>query len=641
MVSKFKTVENGAVACLIFFGLAMSTTSFADPSGEPTNPRAAAPYSSERSGPSYDEWKKSCDDQKNAAASSDKTFDLLSCYQKWQSKVGNDSSFEGCDADYKAWTDALKELKSACGTIKNQNKIPKLQSFACTEALDYCKCAEYGEDEEPPGTCSNVPYEPLETESSRNSSSGSSLIDLNLEHRKLTYCPSMGNTDFKDFKKEVEDTQKDVDELEDKIPDLQKAVDDVQKNLGDTLSDLEKEKVAAQKEYRDGLKTIKRDMKGAVKAVTEQITTIEQNISKIEADIRGAVLSKTTAQLQHNDGVKDILNTCIESAEKEVSARRLELFKRIQAGQINRGNFGAALKNVGLSDRKSDQDLADKLYTNCKNSKRITDLVTRADQKLELALKGIDESINSMMIAKQQARDSISKLRTEQGCGAANTDPTGQHTSQMCQAIQDAQEDMTDLQKTASETATTIANKVKKANVDAYNENATRQDALMKAKTRLARDQQYLDDKRQLLSMKMKLGGSGTMKPDDVMKAFAADGSVKGAAETLAQTCCATTPTDQKGRSICKSVHDYYEGLNMDWPDSPDDNNIEAKANDGTTAGQIVTGEIHTNPVTEQRAEQLENQKRRAAPPAGQSQTAVPEGKAKYPNGVPAHKIGH
>lgn len=558
MVSKFKTVGKTAAEFSLMLAVAVSllvASGFSAQSFAQDDKNISVNSSSPADPLKQDEF---C-----LRSHKDNPKGLAACRKKIEDSFSSGGAKEGCEKDWDDLDKALETAQKSCSAAGIGNGGQK--GFpACAGGMDLCSCVETPENPKCP-----TDEAAEETESIRPPSDGGSGVDLNKERFNSKFCPAMSKADLKEFKEEVTASQEKVDELEGKIPDLQDSINTAQSDLSAKLSELEEQKRVAQTEYNNSKKELERGQKDNISALEQKIAGIQDQIFKAEGDIRTALLSKSEVGLKRDESIKAINLSCHSAATQEASAKRLETFKLIKAGTYVRGGFLSALKRVGLSDRKEDQQYADRLYKNCLASKQTKDAIDSANKMAELALNQIDGNIVALQQQVAQLKDSITKVKNQEG-GCAATGPTGQDSSEMCRILNEYQQDRIQLDQEALQNATKIGNDVIRAQQEAARSMQTKQEALAKAQEQLAREQAYLADKKEALSLKLQASGASGATGDKVGAVMGDLGSLEAVIRRIRMTgCCsdqgeAGAPAKEKR---CDEINGYIAAYDHADPD--------------------------------------------------------------------------
>lgn len=467
------------------------------------------------------------------------------CWAAFEKLTGSSTSGGSCDfADYKTKKEKFRSLcTQARATTSSSGSGGEV---ACSESLD--KCSEQGANSEELST-------PRDSEYSESTDTSDPLaIDVDKKRSEYDICPSLSGVELENFKKEVEESQKTVDDLEDRIPEMEDAIHSANSSLNDKLSSLQDQKVSLQKEYADQKKSLERNKKDRLKQLEDQISEIQNQIFKLESDIRAANLTKAKANLDRDEAVKQIYLQCHGIATKEVSDRRIALFNRAQAGLLNRGSFGTALKNVGLSDRQADQRLAEQLYDQCKKSKPTKDAIDSANKRLAQTLSEIDTSISVMQKQITMQNEAMTKIKDQSGCGP-------QSQSEMCRALQEFQQDRYDLDVQTAQQSQKIDGDEMRARSENAAMIATKSQALVRAQERLKREQNYLDQKRALLAMRSEISGGRSVSQDVRDNLMMAYTDLTGKMDSL-QDCCRSAQLS----SDCQEIKAFLSKRNR-WND--------------------------------------------------------------------------
>ncbi|NJM10164.1 MAG: hypothetical protein HC883_04645 [Bdellovibrionaceae bacterium] len=360
------------------------------------------------------------------------------------------SGSDECRDTEKEYTSARDTFSAACGSLG----IPsggKEGAIACSHQQDRCKCLDKNfEDDSGDLNCEEVRSSGSNTRSSQANNTG--LIDLKAAEKQLKYCPQKSPDDTERYEKQLEKAQERVKELKKKLPEILTKGNEAQDLAAEKQNEAQRKAVEAQREFANELKEIKRKKEGDEQQAVAEMAQIRENMDKVDAQIRQLELSKIDAEVKLSEAKTQIELNCHATASAQVSRLQAERMTMIRAKKYNTGGFNAMMKSVGVSDRDAWERRAEVYYKRCLKSRPTRDSKQAAQNVYESTVRQIDSQVSAERKSRSRMEESLKQIMSTGGCTQSVTQPNGfTGESRMCRSMRQAQEDMAQAQRNATQ----------------------------------------------------------------------------------------------------------------------------------------------------------------------------------------------
>lgn len=375
-------------------------------------------------------WERDCKnlDPKNKAM-------VKKCEQRENAQFGS----RECKTHEKDFKNAESEFTSACAALDLKSGGEE-GAIACSWSKEQCRClsSKISDEDKDKYRCDEIP-EASAAENSIRDEKG--LINIARSRAKMEYCPDQMADDADKYEKQLDRENDKIKEAKKKLADLRKDSNKDQKDSRKAQNDVKKRAAEKQKEYSDGLQKIREEKENKENQLVQEMMGIRAKIDEIDSNIRKIGLAQATAAVKLSEAKTNIELNCHASASTMVSKLQAERLEYEKAKRLNRGNFNAMLKNVGISDRAAWQRKAKIYYDRCMKSKPTRDSIKLANNAYNDAIKASNEQTTSLYQAKRREEENLNNYLSNNGCAPVGQMPGQAPTEKkMCAAARNAHE---------------------------------------------------------------------------------------------------------------------------------------------------------------------------------------------------------
>jgi hypothetical protein len=457
------------------------------------------------------------------------------CKNRNQQRVENDktratSSQNGCDQAINNWDKTKADLGTACSAIDAKQPSSDEGAIACTPDLVKCDCGAGGVKNEQ--ICGGSES----SDDDSGSRSSSATARARAAKAKFDKCPFLAGADLDAFEKRVKDQKERTDKLKKEISDLEDKANKSYNNTNEKLTQIKEEASRAQEEHAQKLKEASRNRDAAEQKIVQEIANMQTQISQAEDALSQEEVAMKTADIRLKATKSQIRMNCHASAMAQVSKMQDQVMQKIATNTYNRGGQNEMMKNIGLTDRKQWQRIAQKYYNWCMASQPTLEAIDGANDAYGVAVLQSNKSKNSIRNKIQQMKDAQLRLRDDRACAPTQTfqanGSTGGETA-LCSAVRQAMEDMNQQEATYR---AKVAQLNDKYNTTAQQGNREYQSFARQAQEKqsdLQAEQQRLSELEQMYALKNQKSGGLSADQKEINKARAAYNTLKGNAGTL------------------------------------------------------------------------------------------------------------
>ena len=341
---------------------------------------------------------------------------------------------------------------------------------------------------------------------------------------KYNNCPALGAADYKSLQKEVEDGQKKVDDARKKIIEIQEQIQKINSERGEQQAKAKEEITKAKQEWEQKRDDIDKKFFEGNEQIMKELQQMRDGIENLRRENEDLVLKKNDEKIKRDQAISALRLKCNEIALTQVQQQRGIDFEKMKRNEYTAGDFSSMMSRAGLSTRDQYKQKALTNYNECLKSNIFTEGKNNIEQSYAQAIRIIDKSISDRnkridTVTQDMERTVQTKLgqkKLEYEKDISRVDGQYQDTYNNIITMQQIRED----------------NFVNQLNVKSQQ--------LQLAISELRREESYLQQKQQLLSLKRQVGdGEGDTKSTDVHAAMSAYDSVHSAALGVLSACCA------------------------------------------------------------------------------------------------------
>jgi hypothetical protein len=340
-----------------------------------------------------------------------------------------------CNSAANNFQKAVHDFSTSCGSA-GVSTSGSAGNIACGQAMAQCGCVGHPEATFGSTKCSDVVGG--ESESSRSDSTEGP--DPEETKMRFKYCPAMASKDLDKYRDQLKDAQKDSDDASDKYNDAKKDAQKAQEDAQTKVDDLVQKQDEAQTQYEEAVEKAQKDKDQAQKDIMNQISQLQQQSLQTDDQIAQLDSAKLDAAMKRDETKKQIDLNCFASASATVGKMQSDAIDQIKTGTYSLGSQADLMKHVGMSDRQSWDNLANKYYQWCIASKPTSDSKDSANKIYTSAYNQAAQAQTAARARKAQIQQQIAQLKDPNGnCGMVMQQADGStNESDMCKATREA-----------------------------------------------------------------------------------------------------------------------------------------------------------------------------------------------------------